>query len=303
MNIEKVYNLLKDILPEDKILINEIMKKHISFKVGGPADIFINIENIEILKKVLIIIKENNIPFRIIGNGSNILVKDEGFRGIILKNSIKDFQILKNDNEVKLKIGAGEKLAIIGQKCLKNEFEGFEFATYIPGTLGGAIKMNAGAHKLEIKDIIENVTYMDLDGNIKTISNKDCEFEYRKSIFDRKKYYILGSTINLSKGNYENIKSKLDEYKKYRTEKQPIEFPNAGSTFKRGEDFITAKLIDDANLKGYKIGGAEVSTKHAGFIVNKDNATAKDIIDLADYVKKVIYEKFNKKINLEIEIL
>lgn len=303
MDKEKIFNLLENAVPAKNILINESMKKHISFKVGGPADIYIEIYKIEELKNVLKIINENNIPFEMIGNGSNVLFKDEGYRGIVLKNSIKDFKILKNEDYIIIEVGSGEKLSIIGQKCLKNEYQGFEFATYIPGTVGGAIKMNAGAHGFEMKDIIESVTYIDLNGKIKTILNKECEFEYRNSIFGKEKYFIISATFKLNKGNYEEIKTKLEEYRKYRIDKQPVEFPNAGSTFKRGDDFITAKLIDDAGLKGYRIGGAEVSTKHAGFIINKDNATAEDIISLVKYVKKEVYKKFKKKIDLEIEIL
>lgn len=163
--------------------------------------------------------------------------------------------------------------------------------------------MNAGAHGNEMKDIVINTTYMDYDGNINTISNKQQEFSYRKSIFATKKWIILSTTLELPYGNYDKIKEKMDEYANFRREKQPINYPNAGSTFKRGEDFITAKLIDEAGLKGYSIGGAKVSDLHAGFIINTGNATAKDVLELVDFITKTVYNKFGKNIELEIEVL
>ena len=169
--------------------------------------------------------------------------------------------------------------------------------------MGGAIKMNAGAHGKEIKDIVSSIQCVDYDGEIHEFSNKEAKFEYRKSMFSKEKYIILEAQINLKKGNQDEIKSKMDEYKNYRKEKQPIEYPSAGSTFKRGEDYITAKLIDECGLKGYKIGGAEISTKHAGFIINSSNATARDVLNLTQYVKDEVYKKFGKKIELEIELI
>ncbi len=295
MDIEKIYLKIANVIPKEKIKQNEPMSKHTAFKIGGMADIFINIDNIEQLRAVLQIIKNNNIPFNIIGNGSNILVRDEGFRGIILKNMLSDLKIQEQENKIIITASSGVKLGALGQKCLKQEIEGFEFASGIPGTIGGAIKMNAGAHGMEIKDIVLDVTYIDLEGNIKTITNKECEFEYRKSIFSKNNFPIIEAKLKLKKGNLEQIKEKMQTYANYRKEKQPIEFPNAGSTFKRGENFITAKLIDEAGLKGYSIGGAQVSSKHSGFIINKNNATAQDVIDLSKYIQKTIKEKFRQR--------
>lgn len=173
----------------------------------------------------------------------------------------------------------------------------------IPGTIGGAVRMNAGAHGLEMKDIVLETTYMDYDGNIKTISNKDQNFSYRKSIFSEEKWIILSTKLELPYGNKEEITAKMEEYSKFRKEKQPINNPSAGSTFKRGKDFITAKLIDECGLKGYTIGGAQISDLHAGFIINTGNATASDVLELIDYTKKVVYNKCNKNIELEIEII
>ena len=173
----------------------------------------------------------------------------------------------------------------------------------IPGTIGGAIRMNAGAHGSEMKDIVMHTTYIDNLGNINTISNKEQEFSYRNSIFTKNKWIILEATLQLEYGNKEEISMKMDEYAKYRKEKQPITYPSAGSTFKRGEDYITAKLIDECGLKEYSVGGAKISGLHAGFIINTGNATAKDVLELVEYTKKKVYEKFNKKIELEIEVI
>lgn len=173
----------------------------------------------------------------------------------------------------------------------------------IPGTIGGAVRMNAGAHGKEMKDIVVKTTYIDFEGNINTIDSIEQDFSYRKSIFATKKWIILNTELELQYSNKEEIKLKMEEYASYRREKQPITYPNAGSTFKRGNDFITAKLIDEAGLKGYSIGGAKVSSLHAGFIINTGNATAEDVLKLIDYITKTIYKKFDKNIELEIEIV
>lgn len=297
MNIKEI----EKIISKEKIYINEPMSKHTSFKIGGPAECLIKIKTTEELKSILEFTVKKNIPLTIIGNGSNILVSDEGIKGIVLKIEIDTFVI--NKETAHLKIGSGVKLAFIAQKCLKQELAGFEFASGIPGTIGGAIRMNAGAHGREMKDVITTITYMDREGIIHKINNEEAKFEYRKSLFAQKDYIILEVEMQLEKGNSEEIQSKMTEYATYRKEKQPIEYPSAGSTFKRGTDFITAKLIDECGLKGYQIGGAQISEKHAGFIINKDNATAEDVIKLMEYTKEQIYNKFGKLIEPEIEII
>ncbi len=303
MDFDKIYKQLIQIIPKEKVILNEQMSKHTTFKVGGPAKIFVDIDNFTNLKESITILNKNKIPYKVIGNGSNILVKDEGYSGVILKISFANYKIKKIDNTFIINVESGVKLGMLAQKFLDYEIEGFEFASGIPGTIGGAIRMNAGAHGKEMKDIIKTVTILDENNEIKTIENNNCNFEYRNSIFSTKNWIIIEAEIELQKGNKEEIKSKMDEYKKYRIEKQPIEYPSAGSTFKRGKDFITAKLIDDAGLKGYSIGGAEVSTKQAGFIINKNNATAQDIINLIQEVQKIIYKKYKKKIETEVEII
>ena len=301
MNLEKLIDNLN--ISKEKIKYNEPMAKHTSFKIGGPAQCFINAESVEEIKQICKVASKNDINLTIIGNGSNLLVTDNGINGIVVKVNIKKFELEFSNDDVSLIVGAGNKLGEIAQKLLRNEITGFEFAAGIPGTIGGAVRMNAGAYGKEMKDIVETVKYMDYDGNIYEKSNKDLEFEYRKSMFAKNKFIILEAKLKLQKGNAQDIKDKMLEFEQSRKQKQPLEFPSAGSTFKRGTDFITAKLIDDAGLKGYRVGGAMVSTKHAGFVVNENNATAQDVLNLVKHIKQEVYKKFNKKIELEIQVI
>ena len=297
--MDSIYKKLTTTIEESKIKTNEDMSKHTSFKAGGKAKFYIKAKTVEDVINTVRISKENNIPLIILGNGSNVLFKDEEFNGIVLKIELDDIKIEKNI----ITAEAGAKNAILGRKALDNNLQGFEFAAGIPGTIGGAIRMNAGAYGGEIKDIVQDVTYLDYeDLKVKKIINEKCHFEYRHSVFCENKNIILNATFKLKTGIKEEIANKMNEFAKSRKEKQPLEYPSAGSTFKRGTDFITAKLIDECGLKGYQIGGAQVSEKHAGFIINKDNATAKDIIDLVRYVKKTVKEKTGKCIELEVEI-
>ncbi len=298
--LNDIYNSLVTTIDKTKIKENEDMSKYTSFKAGGKARFLIKANQIQDIKDAIKITKEQNIPFLVIGNGSNILFKDGLYNGIIIKVELNKLEI----NKDKATVSAGVKNAVLAQKLLENELSGFEFAAGIPGTIGGAIRMNAGAYGGEIKDILEEVTYLDYSTlEEKTITNKECDFKYRHSVFCNNKNIILSATFNFNKDEKINIQEKMNLYAKSRKDNQPLEYPSAGSTFKRGEDFITAKLIDECGLKGYTIGGAQVSEKHAGFIINKDKATSKDIIELIDYVKKVVKEKKGKKIELEIEII
>ena len=299
MNITEIQKLI----PKENIYVNEPMSKHTSFKIGGPAECFIKIKTIEQLKDILKYAQKEKIPLTIIGNGSNLLVSDDGIKGIVLKIEIEKICQDIENGIILLTVGSGIKLGALAQKCLKEEVAGFEFASGIPGTIGGVIRMNAGAHGKEIKDIVTEVTAMDYNGRIFNFTNEEAEFTYRHSKFSNGEYIILQAKMLLQKGSKEEIKAKMDEYAQYRKEKQPIEYPSAGSTFKRGTDFITAKLIDECGLKGYQIGGAQVSEKHAGFIINKGNATSKDVEELIKYIKQEVYEKFGKEIETEIEII
>ena len=303
MEIKQIIENANLSIPKDNILYNEDMKKHTTFKIGGPAECFIKIKTKEQLKEILVFAKENKIQITILGNGSNVLVLDGGIKGITLTIQIEYLDIKQNNEKYQVYIGGGYKLAKLAQYLLKNGISGFEELSGIPGTIGGAVSMNAGAHGKEMKDIVQKIKCVDINGNEKEFLNEEAEFGYRKSIFKGNSYIVTEVELNLQKGNKDEIKEKMDEYAKYRKEKQPIEYPSAGSTFKRGKDYITAKLIDEAGLKGYSIGGAVVSTKHSGFVINKGNATAKDVLELVKYIKDTIEDKFGKKIELEIEVV
>ena len=303
MNIKEQIEKSKLNISKEKILYNEPMKKHSTFKIGGPAECLIKIDNIDDLKQILKFAKENKISLTVIGNGSNLLVLDGGIKGITLMIKLENYKIIEKDENIQIIVEAGCKLGKLAQILLQNEIQGLEELSGIPGTIGGAVMMNAGAHGKEMKDIVENVTAMDYEGNEKTFLQEDLKFGYRTSIFKKENYIITEVKMNLRKGDKEIIKNKMAKYQNYRKEKQPIEYPSAGSTFKRGSDFLTAQLIDEAGLKGYSIGGAMVSNKHSGFIINKGNATAKDVLDLVEYLEKEIDKKFGKKIELEIQVV
>lgn len=269
-------------------------------KFGGPADVFVKINDTEELEFLLVVAKQSNIPITVIGNGSNILVKDKGIRGIVVKLNLN--YIIK-ENETTFTVGAGALLSKLARVACEEELTGLEFACGIPASLGGAVYMNAGAYGMQIGDKIIETTYIDEDLNLKTIKNEEHQFSYRESIFQKKNWIIINSRIKLEKGNKEEIKNKMDEFALSRKTKQPLNMPSAGSTFKRGNSFVTAQLIDKCGLKGYNIGDAEVSSLHAGFIVNKGNATAEDILELIKHIKQQVKEKFNVDIEEEIQIL
>ncbi len=290
--------LVKKISPSN-VFVNEKMNKHTSFKVGGIADFFVIANDVKELIYILKLAKELKIKTYILGNGTNIVVKDEGFRGIIIKLNFKNLKI----EDDKIIAGAGVSVALLSEYAYRSQIKGYEFISGIPGTVGGAVKMNAGAYGSEIKDVLISTTYLDEKYNIKEIKNNEHDFSYRKSIFENKKWIILESTFKVEKGNKEEIKQKRQEIATARQEKQPLDMPNAGSIFKRGDDFLPAKLIDEAGLKGYTIGGAQISKKHAGFIVNTGNASAQNIIDLIKHIQTTIKDKFDKDLELEVIII
>jgi UDP-N-acetylmuramate dehydrogenase len=277
------------------------MKKHTSFKIGGPVDYFIIVNNIEELKKILNLVNNNGIPFFIIGNGSNLLVRDKGIRGIVAKINFNQITINKNENIVK--VSSDYSVSKLARVCAKEGMGGIEFLAGIPGTVGGAIRMNAGAYGREMKDVVINTKCLTNIGDIKLLTNKEHYFNYRTSIFKDVDDIILETELKLYKDDENNINNIINEQMKKRLENQPLEFPSAGSTFKRNPNVITAKLIDECGLKGYKVGDAEVSTKHAGFIVNRGNATADDVLKLVEIVKEKVYQRFNEKIELEVIVV
>ena len=296
------YDKLEEIVGKDKIKYNEKMSKYTTMKVGGPCDCIIFPDEISKIKDAIDFCKNKKIAFYVIGNGSNLLVKDEGIQGVVIKLGHR-FGKIEIDGEYILAY-AGATMPALSQLAKKNSLKGLEFACGIPGTIGGGVKMNAGAYGSQISDILYEVTYMDEKEEIKTIKNKDCSFGYRKSIFTiNPNYVILSAKFKLERGNIDEIENKMKENSLARKAKQPLEYPNFGSVFKRPEGYFVGKLVDDAGLRGYKIGGAQVSTKHTGFIVNVDNATCKDVLDLIGYVQTTVYNKFNVKLTPEVIII
>ena len=297
--MKDIHSKLVEIIDKNRIFKNEMMKKHTSFKIGGPADFFIIIESVEELKAVLKFAKELDIPVTCIGNGSNLLIKDNGIRGLTIKLDFKDLTI----NEDEIEAGAGVPIPVLARKAYENGLSGLEFASGIPGTLGGAIKINAGAYGGEFKDVVDFTTYLDNNLQIHTVSNEDQNFSYRNSRFNNTDDIIISAKMKLKKENKDIIKAKMDELSAKRKDKQPINFPNAGSVFKRKNEYIAAEVIDKCGLKGYNIGDAYISDLHAGFIVNKGNATAQDVIQLIEYIKNTVHEKYNINLELEIKVI
>ncbi len=292
--MEEILNSLKMITDEKNILINEPMKNHTTFRVGGPADILVTPTSKEELIKCL------KLPVNktIIGNGSNLIVRDGGIRGLVIQ-TVRLNNIFVEGDVITAESGAF--LSKIANVAKENSLTGLEFASGIPGTLGGAVAMNAGAYGGEMKNVIFETSYADEGGNVFTITEH--EFDYRRSFFTNKEYIILSSKIKLSLGDKAEIEAKMNEYKAARNSKQPVNMPSAGSTFKRPEGFFAGKLIEDSGLKGYTIGGASVSSLHAGFVVNNNNASAKDILDLISYIQNTVYEKFGVKLETEVKII
>lgn len=301
---QKVLSDIIEFIPKENIKLDEPMSKHTSFKTGGNAEFYLLINTENQIKRLLNYSKENDIDLYIIGNGSNLLVSDKGIKGIVARITFEDLAITENQGDIIVEAGAGIKVMALAQLLKNKGITGFEELSGFPGTIGGANYMNAGAYGKEMKDVIIETKALNKEtGNVEILKNEEQELKYRSSIFKNKKYIILQTVLRLQKGNTEEIEKKMTEYLMQRKEKQPLEYPSAGSTFKRGDGFITAKLIDECGLKGYQIGGAQISEKHAGFIINKDNATTKDILDLIEYTKKKVFEKFGVQIEEEIEII
>jgi UDP-N-acetylmuramate dehydrogenase len=291
---------LKGMLKPEIVLIDEPMKNHTSFKVGGPVDVMIVPTNYEELQKSIRLCVEYEIPYFVIGNGSNLLVKDKGIRGVVIKLT-ELHQITVEDTRIVT--GSGALLSDVSEKALEASLTGLEFACGIPGCVGGAVAMNAGAYKGEIVDVIESALVVDKRGNFKTLNKEKLELGYRSSAVLKYDYTVVEAVFKLEHGKYEDIKNIIDDLQFKRKDKQPLEYPSAGSTFKRPTGYFAAKLIEDSGLKGVSIGDAEVSKKHSGFIINRGNATAKDILDLIAFVQKTVYEKFGVEMDTEVRIV
>ena len=297
---DKFVGLFGKFYDENDIKIDEPLKNYVNFKVGGPADILLIPKSKEQVIKSVEVCKENKIPFYLIGNGSNILVRDGGFRGVVI--SLKEVNTIIVDGD-KIEAECGAMLKAVSDKAMENSLTGFEFACGIPGTIGGAVFMNAGAYDGEIAHVIESAEIIDEECNIVRLSNKDLDFGYRSSIVMKKGYTVLSAVFKLEKGQVKTIKELVDDLTNKRESKQPLEYPSAGSTFKRPTGYFAGKLIQDAGLKGYSIGGAAVSEKHSGFVINKGNATAKDITDLIKYIQDEVKRQFGVELHPEVRII
>lgn len=289
---------LYQIIDKDKIFRDEPMKKHTTFRVGGPADYFITPSEVEEVRKIVLLCERMKVPYYLIGNGSNLLVADDGVRGVVVQ-IFKEMEMIRVE-ENRVVAQAGASLAKIAQRALEEELSGFEFAAGIPGTLGGAIRMNAGAYGGEMKDVVESVTLLTKDGQILKLEKEQMEFTYRSSIIEKSGYIVLEAVILLQKGKKEDIKALMEDLRERRVSKQPLEFPSAGSTFKRPEGYFAGQLIQDAGLKGFQVGGAKVSEKHSGFVINAGEATADDIMKLIEQVQKKVLAQFGVMLEPEV---
>lgn len=296
---DEIVTRLINITGKDNVRINEPMKNHTTFKIGGPAQYYVTPESVTQIQEVVSLCRDMNIPLHVIGNGSNILVGDDGVDGVVLAlfNTFSDYEI--KDNVITAQAGMSLiKLAVI---ALREGLTGLEFASGIPGSVGGAVYMNAGAYDGQMKDVVTSVTVLDEAGNIRILGRDELDMGYRTSVVAKHNMIVLQVIIELKAGDKEQIKDRMNQLSELRKQKQPLEYPSAGSAFKRPEGYFAGKLIADAGLKGYSIGGAAVSEKHAGFVVNMGGATAKDVVELTDYIKKRIIEQFGVTLELEIK--
>ena len=295
---KEFYDALIQLTEEKNVLTDEPLKNHVTFRVGGAADYFVSPESAEEVQKIILLCKEVGMPYYILGNGSNLLVSDQGYRGVII-------QIYKSMSEISVKgefvtAQAGALLSAIAAKAAGESLAGFEFASGIPGTIGGAAVMNAGAYGGEMKDVLEQVTVLTKEGELLTIPREELNMGYRTSKVAKNQYIVLEVVIHLAHGEQEKIREKMNELKEKRTTKQPLEYPSAGSTFKRPEGYFAGKLIEEAGLRGFQVGGAQVSEKHCGFVINKDNATASEVRELIRQVSERV--KANSGVTLEPEV-
>lgn len=290
-----------EIFGNNRVLFDEPMSQHTTFRIGGPADVFVMPENYEQIREVLRLCKEEKLPFFVLGNGSNLLVSDSGYRGVIIQMD-RNMEEIRLDGE-EIHACAGALLSSVAVAARNASLTGFEFAGGIPGTIGGAAVMNAGAYGGELKDVLKEVTVMTREGEILTIPADKLEMGYRTSIIKTAGYLVLEAVISLKKGDEEAIRATMKDLSERRTEKQPLDYPSAGSTFKRPEGYFAGKLIMDSGLRGYRVGGAQVSEKHCGFVINAGGATAEDVRSLMDHVIRVVREKYGVTLEPEVKFL
>ncbi len=278
---------------------NEPLKKHTSFKIGGNASLLVVVNDVNALKELMNVCNKENYPILILGKGSNVLADDDGIESVVIKldGDFKKIELIDNET---IYCGAGLNLSKLCYFALQHSLSGLEFAWGIPGTVGGAVYMNAGAYGGEMKDVLFECSHIDLNGVESKFSSEELDLSYRHSVYSCDKYIITGAILKLNKSSMEEIRDKMDDFLNRRKDKQPLEYPSAGSVFKRPIDNFAGSLIEKSNLKGYSIGGAKVSTKHAGFIINKENATANDVKNLIKHIQDKVKQEHN--IDLECEV-
>ncbi len=298
--INKIYEDLKEIAGTNSVFTDVSMKQHTTFRTGGNADYFVTARSEESLTGLIRYLKKEKLPYYILGNGSNVLFADEGYRGIVVKTG--KFDDIRVSGNV-LRAGAGVILARAAYVARKKSLTGMEFAAGIPGTVGGAVVMNAGAYESEIKDIITGARAVDETGNIIFLSKEELKLNYRHSIVSERELIITEAVFELAYGDSDEIEAKMKELAARRTEKQPLEYPSAGSTFKRPEGYFAGKLIEDAGMKGFSVGDAQVSEKHSGFVINRGNATTQDILTLIKKVQEAVYDKFGVMLEMEVKVV
>ena len=296
---EAVYEYIRANVPEEDILTEEPMSRHTTFRIGGEAACFIRISSEEQLRKLIPYFENVGIEYFVLGKGSNLLVGDKGYPGVILQISDACQQIEAEGN--RLQVQAGAALSKVALLAMERGLEGLEFAAGIPGTVGGGVVMNAGAYGGEMKQVVESVRVLSSEGEILTLDNDTMEFGYRTSIIRNRNFTVLSVTFRLREGNREEIRARIEDFRKRRMEKQPLNYPSAGSTFKRPEGYFAGKLIMDAGLRGFQIGDARVSDKHCGFVVNVGKATARDVTDVIEEVQEKVRERFG--VSLEREVI
>ncbi len=296
--MKQIYETLCGICGAAHVLVREPMSRHTTFRTGGPADLLVQPEA-EQIAPILEVCRNEEIPWTVIGNGSNLLVGDGGIRGVVLEIGKQMSDVVIEGTVITA--GAGAMLSSIASRAAAADLTGMEFASGIPGSLGGAVVMNAGAYGGEMKDILQKVTVLTPDGTVQTLSVEELELSYRHSIIPEKGYLVISAVLKLQPSNADEIQSIMDDLKEKRVSKQPLEYPSAGSTFKRPEGYFAGKLIQDAGLRGFRVGGAQVSEKHCGFIINRDQATSTDICQLMQQVSEIVYEKFGVRLEPEVK--
>lgn len=299
--MQNIYELLCGCAGGENVRRQEPMSLHTTFRIGGPADLFVTPGSIQAVADSIRICKETQTPYAVIGNGSNLLVSDTGYRGVIIQIGRNLKQVSVNGEEIRAQAGA--MLSVIAKTALSESLTGFEFASGIPGTLGGAAVMNAGAYGGEMKDVLTEVTVLTREGEIRTVPAEKLEMGYRTSLAAKNGWIILEAVLKFQKGDAEAIRGRMEELKMQRVTKQPLDLPSAGSTFKRPEGYFAGKLIMDAGLRGFTVGGAQISEKHCGFVVNKGGATAEDVRNLICAVQKKVQEDAGVKLEPEVKFL